>query len=251
VDRVSPCVLIPIHDHGATIAEVVKGLAPAELPCLLVDDGSGPATREAIARVAREHAFVEVLRRACNGGKGAALKDGYRAALARGFSHAVQLDADGQHDPADVPRFVATIEARPDALVLGVPVFDESAPLARLLARQLSRGLVWLACLSREVPDPLCGYRAVPLAPTVAILDRVRTGNWMDFDPELAVRLVWEGVPVACLPTRVVYHAGGLSHFSLLRDYPRLAWLYTRLAAGMTARAPALRRRAREAGGAG
>lgn len=236
------CVLIPIHDHGDAVGPVLEGLAPTGLPCLVVDDGSGPASRAALERLAARHPFVEVLRHGRNRGKGAALKTGYRAALDRGFSHAVQLDADGQHDPGDVPRFAEAVRANPDALVLGVPVFDASAPRARLLARQISRGLVWLACLSRAVPDPLCGFRALPLRPTLALLETTPTGDWMDFDPELAVRLVWEGLPVATLPTRVVYREGGMSHFSLVRDYPRLASLYARLLAGVPARAPDLLR---------
>ena len=97
------------------------------------------------------------------------------------------------------------------------------------------------------VPDPLCGFRGVPLAPTLRVLDRVRTGDRMEFEPELAVRLVWDGVPVVTLPTRVVYPPGGLSHFSLARDYPLLASLYARLLLGMLPRARTLRRRARAA----
>jgi glycosyltransferase involved in cell wall biosynthesis len=245
---VRPCILIPIHDHGDTIGGVVAALEGARVPCLIVDDGSGPATREALERVARAHPFVEVVRRSRNGGKGAALKTGYRAAAARGFTHAVQLDADGQHDAGDVPRFLEAMRARPEALVLGVPVFDASVPRSRLYARQISRGMVWLACLSRIVPDPLCGFRGIPLAPTLALLDRASTGDWMDFDPELVVRLVWEGLAVAALPTRVVYHEDGRSHFSVRRDYPRLASLYARLLAGMLRRAPELLRSPSRAG---
>jgi len=243
-------ILIPIHDHGDTIAEVVEALAPAALPCLVVDDGSGSATQEVLERVAKENPFVEVLRRSHNGGKGAALKSGYRAALARDFTHVVQLDADGQHDPRDVPRFAEALRRAPRALVLGVPSFDASAPRLRIYARQISRVSVWLACGSRVVPDPLCGFRGIPLEPAVALIDRVDTGDWMDFDPELAVRLVWEGLEIVPVPTRVTYRAGGLSHFSLARDYPRLASLYTRLIAGMLWRVPARLRGAGERSGA-
>ena len=240
-------VVIPCYDHGGTVARVVEALAPTGLPCLLVDDGSGRATREALETLAKRLPFVEVLRLDPNAGKGAALKAGFRAAAARGWDGAIHLDADGQHDPADVPRFVAAMQRAPGALVLGVPVFDASVPRARLYARQLSRGLVWAACLSRAVPDPLCGFRGVPLAATLRVIDRVRTGDHMEFEPELAVRLVWEGVPVVALPTRVVYPRGGVSHFSLARDYPRLAWLYLRLLAGMLPRTARLRRQARAA----
>jgi glycosyltransferase involved in cell wall biosynthesis len=234
-----PCVLIPIFDHGSTIEKVVSALPPG-LPCLIVDDGSAEPTREALQRVIAARSHAELIRLDRNGGKGAALKTGYRAALARGFTHVVQLDADGQHNASDVSRFLAAMRAQPDALVLGVPEFDASAPLARIYARQLSRGLVWLACLSRVVPDPLCGFRGVPLALALAVIDAAQTGDWMDFEPEMAVRMVWHGTPIATLPTRVIYPPDGISHFSVARDYPRLASLYVRLLGGMVLRAPGL-----------
>jgi glycosyltransferase involved in cell wall biosynthesis len=233
------CALIPIFDHGSTIEKVVSELPP-DLFCLIVDDGSAAATREALQRATAARANTEVVRCDRNNGKGAALKTGYEAARVRGFTHVVQLDADGQHRAGDVPRFLAAMRAHPEALVLGVPEFDASAPIARIYARQLSRGLVWLACLSRAVPDPLCGFRGVPLAPALAVIASTRTGDWMDFEPELAVRMVWQGTSIATLPTRVIYPTDGISHFSLARDFPRLAWLYLRLLGGMLPRAPEL-----------
>lgn len=225
-------VLIPCYEHGSTVGAVVEGLATSGLPCLLIDDGSGPATREALEGLAKRYAFVELLRSPENQGKGAALKLGYRAAAERGWGGVIQLDADGQHDPADVPRFAHAMQSQPGTLILGVPVFDASVPRVRLYARQLSRILVWAACRSRVIPDPLCGFRGMPLAATLAVIDRVETGNRMEFEPEIAVRLVWAGVKVVPLPTRVVYLPGGLSHFSFSRDYPLLASLYLRLLAG-------------------
>ncbi len=243
-------VLIPCYDHGSTVGAVVEALAPTGLPCLLVDDGSGSETRETLEALAKRLAFVEVLRLDQNRGKGGALKAGFRAAAARGWDGVIQLDADGQHDVTDVPRFARAMEANPGALVLGVPVFDASVPKARLYARQLSRGLVWAACASRVVPDPLCGFRGVPIAQVLEVIDRVPTGDRMEFEPEIAVRLVWAGVPIVPLPTRVVYPPGGLSHFSFSRDYPLLAALYLRLLRGMLPRAAGLRRQARERGAA-
>ncbi len=243
------CALIPIYDHGAAVEAVVDELAASGLPCLVVDDGSGEATRRALDRVAERHPFVERIRHERNRGKGAALKTGFRAARERGFSHVVHLDADGQHRAADVPRFVDAMREQPSALVLGVPVFDASAPRARIAARQISRALVWLACLSRAIRDPLCGFRGVPLAAALEVIDAVRTGDRMDFEPELAVRLVWRGTPVRSLPTPVTYPPQGVSHFRLARDYPLLAGLYVRLVAGMLLRAPELlRARALEIG---
>jgi len=225
---VNPTLLIPNYDHGRELGPVLEALAPHGLPCLVVDDGSGRETRDLLAALAARHAFVQVHHRDRNGGRGAALATGYRLAASRGFSHAIQLDADGQHDASDVPRFVEAIAKDPDALILGAPVFDASVPKSRLYGRQLSRVMVWFTTLSFDVVDPLCGFRAIPLGPAVAWLDEAPRGDHMEFDAELVIDLVRRGVPVRNLPTRVVYHPGGLSHFDTVRDNLRLAGVYAR-----------------------
>ena len=242
----NPCLIVPVYDHGATAREVVRGLEPLGLPCYLIDDGSAAPTRDALAAIEREHAFVVRIRRERNAGKGAALREGFEAAAAAGYTHVLHLDADGQHETADVPKFLERMKAHPEAMVLGAPQFDASAPRLRIAARQLSRGLVWLATLSFAIHDPLCGFRGLPLAPVLRVIRTRATGDRMEFEPELAVRLYWAGVPVANLPTRVVYPDGGLSHFDFWSDYPRLSWLYLRLVLGMLPRAPRLLSRTRE-----
>lgn len=226
-----PCLAIPIYDHAAAVAGVVEALAPLELPCIVVDDGSGGDTQRELARLAARHAWLEIERHGANRGRGAALRTAYRAAARRGSTHVVQLDADGQHAAGDVPRFLEAARERPEALVLGCPVFDDSIPWHRLHGRKLSRGIVRLETLSGAVRDPLCGFRCVPLGATLPLLERVRTGDRMDFDPELVVRLVRAGVPVVNIPTAVRYPEGGISHFRMVRDNLLIAWAYLRLAA--------------------
>jgi len=237
-DAMRPCLLIPIYDHGATIRGVVESLEHHGLPCIVVDDGSGEATAREVAALGREREWVEVLRLEENRGKGEAIARGLARAAERGFTHVVTLDADGQHDAADVPRFVAASRARPEALVLGEPVFDESVPAARRIGRQLSCVLARLETLSPAIRDPLCGFRSIPVAPALAVLASARLGTRMAFDPELAVRLVLGGTPVVNLPTRVHYPPGGTSHFQLVRDNLRISWLHTRLLARMLAGLP-------------
>jgi glycosyltransferase involved in cell wall biosynthesis len=235
---VKPWLVIPCFDHGEALRGVVASLARFGLPGLVVDDGSGAATQEILAALAAEHPWLEVHRQEANRGKGAAAAAGYRLAAARGASHALQLDADGQHHAADVPRFLDAMAKHPEALVLGEPIFDASVPRSRLYGRQLSRALVWLFTLSFAIRDPLCGFRGIPLAATLALLGRQRLGERMDFDPELAVRLYWEGLEIVSVPTRVQYPPGGLSHFDVVWDDLRLAGLYLRLAGGMLRRLP-------------
>lgn len=226
---VNACVLIPIFDHGDTIGAVLDGLAPLGLPCLVVNDGSGPATSATLSRLAATRSWLHVEHLAVNRGRGAALRHGYRVASARGFSHAVQLDADGQHDPAEVVGLLRAAERNPEALVLGDPRFDASAPRSRLYGRRLSQLIVWGFTGSFAVHDPLCGFRCFPLAPTLAVLERHRFGDRMDFDPEIVVRLAWAGVPIVNVPVRVRYFAGGRSHFRLVRDNVRITATYGRL----------------------
>jgi glycosyltransferase involved in cell wall biosynthesis len=235
--------VIPVFDHGRELVAVVEELARFRLPCFVIDDGSAAPTRASIAKLAGENDWIRVERFPENRGKGAALKRGFELAASEGHTHAVQLDADGQHDPRALPGFLAALESNPDALVLGVPIFDASVPRVRLWARQLSKALVWAATLSLEIQDPLCGYRGVPLARALRLLRSRPTGDRMEFEPELAVHLYWDGARVISLPTPVSYPAGGVSHFGFWREYPRLALLYARLLIGMLGRLPALLRR--------
>jgi glycosyltransferase involved in cell wall biosynthesis len=243
---VKACVLIPIYDHGATIGAVVDEIIPLGLPVLIVDDGSHAETQASIERARAKHASVTVLRHPQNRGRGAALQTGYREAAAHGFSHALQLDADGQHDASDAKLLLAAAARDPSALVLGARDFPAEAPRARRWGRWISIVQVWLETGSRAVRDPLCGYRVMPLAPTLAILDRVACGAHMEFDPEIIVRLVWSGVPVVNVPTRVRYYADGISHFDMLHDNLRMIATHTRLVLGLLARGP--RRLARRFG---
>lgn len=235
-----PCLLIPIYDHKDGIVRVAASLAACGLHCFVIDDGSNAETRAVLDALEGRYPWLEVFHRERNGGRGAALKTGYRLAARKGYTHAIQLDADGQHDAGDVKRFLAEIEHDPEALVLGTPIFDDSVPKSRLYGRQLSRAMVWLATLSFDVSDPLCGFRGIPLAATVALIDAVATGDAMEFDPELVIQLHWRGVAIRTVPTRVVYESGGLSHFHMFDDNARMTWLYTRSLAGMGIRLPLL-----------
>ncbi len=224
------CLVIPIYDHGETIGAVVESLASMSLPCIIVDDGCGRSARAALDGLEARHDWLEVAHHPENRGRGAALKTAYRIARQRGMTHVVQLDADGQHTAADVPNFLEAARAQPDALVLGAPIFDDSIPWHRRHGRKLSKAIVWAETGSTAVRDPLCGFRCVPLSPTLSLFDRVHWGDRMDFDTELVIRLVRAGVPVVNVPTAVLYPEGGVSHFRLVKDNLRIAMSYVRLA---------------------
>jgi predicted LPLAT superfamily acyltransferase len=226
---VKACFVIPCYDHGVPLRGVLAKLERFHLPCLVVDDGSGLETQAALATACAELPWVSVVRLAQNGGKGAALMAGYQAAASRGFTHALQLDADGQHDTDAVPRLLAAMQQKPEALVLGRPVFDASAPRSRLLGRKLSIWSVWAATRSFAIKDPLCGMRGVPLTLALRVIASAELGRRMEFDPEFAVRCVWAGAEVVSVDVNVVYPKDGLSHFRGAADSRALSRTYARL----------------------
>jgi glycosyltransferase involved in cell wall biosynthesis len=227
--RFKPAVLIPNHNHGATIEALLDRLAPHQIDCLIVDDGSRRETQRILELAARTRNSVQLLRRPQRGGKGAAVMDGLRLLAKQGYTHAVQMDADGQHDVNDLVKFLRESRARPEALILGTPKYGPEVPRVRLMGRQLSRVLVWLETFSFAISDPLLGFRVYPLRETVKVLDSVRLGERMDFDPEIAVRLKWRGLPIKNIPTRVIYPPGGLSNFAFVRDNVLMVCLHFRL----------------------
>lgn len=244
-DAFSPCVVIPCYNHGAMMAQVLTRLAPFGLPCIVVDDGSDAATQLALAQLQADFPALMLVRLAQNAGKGAAVIRGLEVARDAGYSHAVQVDADGQHAIEDIPQFLAEAERHPEALISGQPIYDDSIPRSRLYGRWVTHVWVWIETLSLSLKDSMCGFRVYPVAPTLALAQHIALGRRMDFDTEVMVRLYWRGHPSYFIPTRVTYPQDGLSHFDALRDNLRISWMHTRLFFGMLPRAPGLLMRKR------
>ena len=235
-----PCVLIPCYNHGAMIASVLSRLAPFGLPCLVVDDGSDAVTRQELERLAAEQPQMSLVRLAQNAGKGAAVIRGLEECARTGYTHAVQVDADGQHAIEDIPKLLALAERHPDALISGQPIYDDSIPRSRLYGRWITHVWVWIETLSLQLKDSMCGFRVYPVSPTLRLAAREPLGKRMDFDTEVMVRLYWQGNTSVFLPTRVTYPQDGLSHFDALKDNVRISLMHTRLFFGMLPRMPGL-----------
>lgn len=211
------------------------------LEVVVVDDGSDAACAKVLDELAALHgAGMVLLRLGHNQGKGGAMMAGLRHALSLGYTHALQIDADGQHEVADIPQFLAASAEHPDAVICGVPVYDESVPKARLYGRYATHVWVWINTLSLDIADSMCGFRVYPLAPIVKLFNHARLGRRMDFDSELLVRLHWRGMRIVNLPTRVRYPADGVSHFQLVRDNLLISGMHARMLAGMLLRLPLL-----------
>jgi glycosyltransferase involved in cell wall biosynthesis len=235
----APCVVIPVYNHEHAIGAVVGGIRAQGMPMVLVDDGSSQACADVLQQLSTT-ADVLLVRHERNCGKGAAVSTGLRTARERGYTHAAQIDADGQHTVSDLRRFVEEARQHPDAVICGRPVFDAGIPRSRYYGRYLTHGLVWLETLSFELIDTMCGFRVYPLATTLALLDRAHVGPRMDFDTEVLVRLHWRGVRTRWLATQVRYPLDGVSHYRMFLDNVRMTSLHVRLLLGMLARLPLL-----------
>lgn len=239
--RISPVVVIPVFNHPLKIGALVHAVRAQGLPCLLVDDGSEPVCAHVLAQLAAgEPAAVFLLRLECNQGKGVAVMAGFHEAALRGFSHVVQIDADGQHDAAGIGGFLEQAQRYPEAVIAGCPQFDASVPKGRLYGRYLTHIWVWINTLSMDIRDSMCGFRVYPLPPVLALIGSVRIGRRMDFDIEVLVRLHWAGIAVRNHDTRVCYPPDGVSHFDLIRDNLRISRMHAKLFFGMLWRLPQL-----------
>ena len=236
-------VLIPSYNPGRKVFETVRAAREQWEPVWVVVDGSTDGTAAGLQEMARIDPGLKVLVRAKNGGKGSAVLDGLTEATAQGFTHVLTMDSDGQHPPDRIAAFMADSSAHPEAMILGEPVFDASAPSIRVKGRRISNWWANLETLWSGIHDSLFGFRVYPVAPLLRLM---RSSLWMrrfDFDVEAVVRLSWAGVPARNLPAQVRYFTpaeGGVSHFHYGRDNALLSSMHARLLAGFLVRLPYL-----------
>lgn len=234
------CALIPFYNHPEAIGHVVEQLSVYNLHIIIVDDGSDERSKLSLKALS-DMSNVTLVTRKVNGGKGAAVITGMRDALKMGYTHALQVDADGQHDLEKIPELFRLSDQYPDRIISGMPVYDDSVPTNRKLWRYATHILVWIHTLSFEIRDSMCGFRIYPLEKTLKVIDsRDEFGQRMDFDIEILVRSLWADLHVVQLPVGVRYPIDGVSHFQLFNDNFLITKLHIRLFFGMLLNSPKL-----------
>jgi glycosyltransferase involved in cell wall biosynthesis len=232
-------VLLPSYNAGPRLASTAEEALRYWNPIWVVIDGSTDGSLDGVRALEARETGLRVIVRPRNGGKGAAVATGVAAALEAGFTHVLTMDSDGQHPADHIPEFMRVSSQKPAFLVLGKPVFGPEAPLVRLYGRKISTALARLQIRGSGIDDPLFGFRVYPAAALSRALQSTRFARGYDFDHEVAVRMVWAGVPTVNLPAPCRYIAesdGGVSHFNYFRDNLVLAWLHLRLLAGLVTR---------------
>ncbi len=235
-----PCFIIPCYNHTDGLEQMLGRLKNFDHPIIIVDDGSLPEHAIVIDQLTALFSDIILIRHNNNQGKGKAVISGIQKANELRFTHALQIDADGQHQIEDVPKFLTFSEQHPDFLVSGQPIYDHSVPKVRLYGRYITHFWVYIETLSFTIKDSMCGFRVYPVIASQELLTKTALGARMDFDTEIMVRLYWENTPVHFIPTKVIYPKNGVSHFRPLQDNVRISWMHTRLFFGMLIRAPKL-----------
>ncbi|WP_109078582.1 glycosyltransferase family 2 protein [Aggregatibacter kilianii] len=228
-------VIIPHYNHSDTVGEVVRQLRAFDLPVLVVDDGSAE-NHLRVLQALQQQPEVVVHYCSTNGGKGAAMKTGFRLAADMGFSHAVQVDADGQHHLPDVLKMIAEMHKNPTALICGRPIYSDDAPKARLYGRKITDFWNAIHTLSLDIKDGMCGFRLYPLASVLSLMQQESLGNRMDFDIDILIKAHWHQIPLVWVDTPVRYEPDGISHFRGVADNWQISKLHTRLFFGMLSR---------------
>ncbi|HLJ62540.1 MAG TPA: glycosyltransferase, partial [Stellaceae bacterium] len=231
-----PCAIIPSRNHHLAMGGIVDHLVAAGMPVFIIDDASDEPARTRLAQLADAARGVRLYRFPTRQGKGGAVVKGFELGREAGFTHALQIDADGQHDLAAAASFLERGRANPEAVILGQPVYDTSIPFIRRWGRWLTHLLVMIETLSPRFLDSMCGFRLYPLAAVASLLATERVGTRMDFDTEILVRLLWRGVKPVTLPVRVTYPPGNLSNFHPLSDNWRMTRMHVRLLWGRLTR---------------
>ena len=222
-------VLIPSYNTGAILGETVAQALRHWQPVWVVIDGSTDGSAASLP----DHPGLRVLHRRHNGGKGAAVFEGLRVAAAEGFTHVLVMDADGQHPAAEIAEFMEISRQNPAAMVLGLPIFDATAPRIRVLGRRISNVLARLET-GQNIGDALFGFRIYPLGVLLEVMTTSKHMRRYDFDTEAVVRLAWRGVKIINRPAPVRYFStaqGGVSYFHYGRDNLQLAAMHLRLIA--------------------
>ncbi len=230
--------IVPTYRHVKALPAIVDQLVAQNCPVIIIDDGNSPELAEIIESQREPMRGVDVIRLQENGGKGGAVKQGFLAAQKAGWSHALQIDADGQHDISQLPHLIHLAKQNPEAVICGVPVYDHTIPKGRKIGREITHFWVRIETLSLEINDSMCGFRVYPVSDAVHVVRHEFIGARMDFDTEMLVQLNWRGLRVVEHPTKVIYPEENVSNFRMLWDNVRITAMHTRLAIQAPIRVP-------------
>ncbi|WP_051261618.1 glycosyltransferase family 2 protein [Desulfovibrio inopinatus] len=233
-------VVVPTYNHTGTLPDVVRRIKAQHPHVLVVDDGSDiPVSANDLSDT------IDVIRHPVNQGKGAAMKTAAKRARQRGMTHILTIDADGQHFPEDIPRFISAMEQHPESIIVGSRNFNaKNIPGSSRFGRWFSN--LWYRIQTlHTISDMQSGFRAYPLT----VFEKIQsTENRYSFEIEILVKATWAGFHIEEIDIPVFYPEPDqrISHFKAFWDNARISWLNTRLTVWAILRLPGLLRRRQE-----
>ena len=226
----NPCIIIPVFKHAAHLKSFIQKLP--DLPIIIIDDGNPEPDAQILSQIADSH-NAALLKLKTNQGKNRAVLTGMQEALKQGYTHALQIDADGQHNAADITKFLDLAKQNPNALINGSPLYDNDAPKSRTIGRKITNFWIMIETWSFDIKDAMCGFRVYPLHDIHPIIKKGLIFNRMGGDIEIIVKSHWQGIRIINIKTKVIYPQDGLSNFKLLKDNIKISLLHTTLFFGM------------------
>ncbi|MBS9782795.1 MAG: glycosyltransferase family 2 protein [Arcobacter sp.] len=217
-------IIIPYYNHPEKIKELCDKLSKYKIHILIVNDGSN----EQSSKVLNDILHVEILNLSKNSGKGYALKKGFEHLMQNGFTHALQIDADFQHNTEDVEKFLQKSKQNPNSYVCGSPIYSLDAPKSRLYGRKITNFWIFINTLGGIKNDGMCGFRLYPLDTIKHALSQTKA-NKMDYDTEILVRAFWDNVHITWIKTNVRYNCDTSSHFRALEDNLLISKMHARM----------------------
>lgn len=222
-----PIIVIPFYNHLSGFQKIYDDLIKIKTPLLIVNDGSNEIETKTLKKICEKNKFL-YLQLDQNSGKGKAVIEGMKYAIKKGYSHALQIDADGQHAIYDIPRFFELSKKNPRSIISGEPIYGKDAPKSRLYGRKITKFWVWIETFGTKFPDTMCGFRVYPLERIKKVLPRLYFMR-MGFDTEIIVKCYLNGIQVIDIPTKVCYPKDGISHFNGIRDNFMISLMHAHL----------------------
>jgi glycosyltransferase involved in cell wall biosynthesis len=214
------CVIIPTYNNQKTLEDVISGVLKLTKDIIIVNDGSTDFTND----ILEKFSYLTIISYEKNRGKGYAIRQGFEAAISKGYSYAVTIDSDGQHFPEDILTLVKEIDKSPDNLIIGERNLSrEELSKGSSFANRFSN--FWVRFLTgQHLPDTQTGFRLYPLKPLTGM--RFYTSKY-EFELEVLVRSAWKGINIQSVPIKVFYpsRAERVSHFRPFRDFFRISLL--------------------------
>lgn len=226
--KFKPCMIIPCYRHVSQLTKNIQDLLKYNVFIYVVDDGNTEDDKKELTKALENLSNVELISLSENQGKGGAMAEGFKKAYEAGFSHALQIDADGQQNSSKIPSFLYLAQKYPDHLINGIPVYSD-VPKLRLISRYITHFWVSVETGICQVIDTMCGMRVYPLDKVNELLEHRKIGLRMDFDTEIFVRLYWMGTNFIKMPVEIVYPKDGVSNFAPLRDNVLISLMHTKL----------------------